>query len=182
MKRTFSCNREARKGSVGASQGGNKNGIRPHHNIGTVRALELERLALEEDVVEAPGRDGEDSRDAHLSPLDEEREVDGAATRVSGGPRLAGTSVGGVAVRPEALAVDEGLGDGVDGLVAREAEELGDNSGTGDLDEDDVVKSVRVGVSARLDLNLWVWRLGERAKTYPTRLNEFSSAIQPWIS
>ena len=115
--------------------------VRAHHDVGSVGALELERLALEEDVVEAPGRDREDGGDAHLAALDEEREVYGATARVSGGPRLAGSGVGRVAVRAETLAVDEDLRDDIDRLVAREAEELRHNGGGCELDEHDVVEA-----------------------------------------
>ena len=53
-------------------------------------------------------------------------------------------------VGAERLAVDKGLRDGVDGLVAREAEHLGDDGGGGDLDEDDVVEADAVeGVEQR---------------------------------
>lgn len=44
-------------------------------------------------------------------------------------------------VGTQRLAISPGLGDGVDGLVTVETQELGDNSGTGDLDEDDVIET-----------------------------------------
>ena len=59
-------------------------------------------------------------------------------------------------VGTQRLAISPGLGDGVDGLVTVETQELGDNGGTGDLDEDDVIETDAVeGVEegeASLDL------------------------------
>ena len=126
------------------------------HDVAAVGALELELLALEEDVVEAPDGSGEDGGDTGLALEDLEGQVDGALAGVTGSPRLAGHGVGGVAVGAEGLAVNPGLGDGVGGLLLVEAEHLGDDGGGGDLDEDDVVETdlvVRVEESeAALDL------------------------------
>lgn len=110
-------------------------------SLGTVRALELELVALEQDVVEAPGLGGQDSRDAHLAPLDLVREVDRAHARVARAPTLARARVRRVPERAQALAVDKDLRDDVDGLVAGEAEHLGDDGGGRELDEDDVVEA-----------------------------------------
>ena len=110
-------------------------------SLRSVRALEDERLAAEKDVVESPSLGSKNGRNSHLAALDEEGKVDGAGARVSSGPTLARSSVGRVAVGPEALSINKDLGDDVDGLVAREAEELGDDGGGGELDEDDVVES-----------------------------------------
>ena len=109
--------------------------------LGTVRALELELVALEEDVVEAPGLGSQDGRDSHLSALDLVREVDGAHARVAGGPTLARTRVGRVTESAQALAVDKDLRDDVDSLVAREAEHFRDDGGRREFDEDDVVQA-----------------------------------------
>lgn len=61
-----------------------------------------------------------------------------------------------MAVSAERLTINPGLGDGVNGLGARQTEELGDHSGSGDLDEDNVVETNTVeGVlesQASLDL------------------------------
>lgn len=111
------------------------------HDVAAVGALELKLLALEEHVVEAPDGSGEDGGDTRLALENLEGQVDGALAGVTGSPRLAGHGVGGVAVGAEGLAVDPGLGDGVGRLLLVEAEHLGDNSGGGDLDENDVVET-----------------------------------------
>lgn len=111
------------------------------HNVAAVWALELERLALEEDIVESPHWCGEDGWDTGLALGDLEDEVDGTLASVTGSPRLAGHGVGGVSVGTEGLAVNPGLGDSVGGLLLGQAEELGDDGGGGDLDEDNVVKT-----------------------------------------
>ena len=95
------------------------------HDVGAVGALELEGLSLEEDIVEAPdlgGKNGGDTADATV--LHHQGEVHGARARITSGPRLAGHGVGGMAVGAERLAIDPGLGDGIGGLLAGEAEEL----------------------------------------------------------
>lgn len=48
------------------------------HDVRAVRPLELERLALEEHVVESPSLCGEDRWEALLTLLDEEGEINGA--------------------------------------------------------------------------------------------------------
>ena len=59
-------------------------------------------------------------------------------------------------VGTQRLTVGPCLGDGINGLVTVETQELGDNRGTGDLDEDDVIETDAVeGVEegeASLDL------------------------------
>jgi hypothetical protein len=87
------------------------------HHVRAERALELERLALEEHVVEAPRLCGEHRGKARLALLDEVGEVDGARARVACRPGFARASVGRVAVGAERLAVHPRLGDGVDGLI-----------------------------------------------------------------
>ncbi len=75
------------------------------HDVRTERALELERLALEEHVVEAPRLGGEHRREAGFAFLDEVGEVDGARARVAGCPGLPRARVRRVAVGAERLAV-----------------------------------------------------------------------------
>ena len=89
------------------------------HHVCAVRALERERAALEEHVVEAPRLGAQHRGQARLAALDEVGEVHRARARVAGGPGFARARVGRVAVGSEGLAVDPCLGDGVDGLVAR---------------------------------------------------------------
>lgn len=126
------------------------------HDVAAVWALELERLALEEDVVETPDGGGEDGGNTGLTLGDLQDEVDGTLASVTGSPRLAGHGVGRVSVGTEGLAVNPGLGDSIGGLLLGQAEELGDDSGGGDLDEDNVVETdLVVGVKesqAALDL------------------------------
>lgn len=111
------------------------------HDVAAIGTLELELLALEEHIVEAPDGSGEDGVETTLTLLHLEDEVDGALAGVTGGPRLAGHGVGGVTVGAQALAVHPGLGDGIGGLLLGEAEHLGDDGGGGDLDQDDVVET-----------------------------------------
>ena len=126
------------------------------HDVGAVGSLEGEGFSAEGDVVEAPDGGGEGGGIAHLAALDHEGEADGAAGGVAGGPGFAGAGVGGVAVGAEALAVDPGEGEGVDDLVAGEAEHVSDDGRARDLDEDDVIEADAVeGVfkgEAALDL------------------------------
>ena len=89
------------------------------HHVGAVRALERERAALEEHVVEAPRLGAQHRGQARLAALDEVGEVHRARARVAGGPGLARARVRRVPVGPQGLAVYPCLGDGVDGLVAR---------------------------------------------------------------
>ncbi len=146
----------ALNGGLRVELGGNELEEDVLHDVRAVRALELELLALEENVVETPGLGGQDRVVTLLTLLDEESEVDGTRTSVTGSPRLTRASVGSVTVSTERLAVNESLGDNVDSLVAGVAEQLGDNGSRGDLDEDNVVKTNTVeGVlesEASLDL------------------------------
>lgn len=111
------------------------------HDVAAVGALELELLALEENVVEAPDRRRQHRRDALLALEDLEGQVHSTLAGVTGSPRLAGHGVGRVAVGTQRLSINPGLGDGVGNLLLAEAEHLGDDGGGGDLDEDDVVET-----------------------------------------
>lgn len=101
----------------------------------SVRSLELERLSLEEDVVETPGLGGEDGRNPHLSSLNEEGEVNSSRDGISSSPGLSGTGVRSVSVSSERLSIDEGLRDDVDDLISVETKEFSDDGGGSDLDE-----------------------------------------------
>ena len=111
------------------------------HDVAAVGPLELELVALEEDIVEAPGRSGEDGGDTLLALEDLEGKVHGTLASITSSPALSRHGVGGVPVGPEGLAVNPRLGDGVGGLGLGEAEHLGDDGSGGDLDEDDVVET-----------------------------------------
>lgn len=111
------------------------------HHVAAVWALELEFLAAEVDVVETPDWSGENGGDTTLTAEDLQAHVDSALAGITGGPRLTGHGVGSVTVGAEGLAVDPGLGDGSLGLLWVQTEHLGDDSGGGDLDVDDVVQT-----------------------------------------
>jgi hypothetical protein len=126
------------------------------HDIASVGALELELLALEEDIVETPDRSGQNGGNTLLALEDLESEVDGALASITGSPRLSGHGVGCVTVGSERLAINPSLGDGIGNLLLVEAEHLGDDGGRGDLDKDNVVKTdLVVGVEeSQATLNL----------------------------
>lgn len=54
------------------------------HNVVTVRPLELELVALEQDVVETPGLGRQYGRDTHLTTLNGDGQVNSALARVTG--------------------------------------------------------------------------------------------------
>ena len=64
------------------------------HDVAAVGALELKLLALEEDIVEAPDRGGEDGGNTGLALEDLEGKVDGTLAGITSSPRLAGHGVG----------------------------------------------------------------------------------------
>ena len=111
------------------------------HDVRSIGALELERLALEEDVVEAPGLGGQDRRHAGLSLFDQEGDVHGTSAGIASSPGFPGHGVGSVTIGAQRLAVSPRLGDGVNGLVTVETQEFGDNGGAGNLDEDDMIET-----------------------------------------
>jgi hypothetical protein len=86
------------------------------HHVAAVGALELERVALEEDVIEAPGLGGEHRGIAHLALLRDEREAHRARSGVARRPALARAGVGGVAIGAQRLAIDPRERHGVDDL------------------------------------------------------------------
>lgn len=71
------------------------------HHVRAVRALELERLRLEEHVVETPSLGRQDGRDTAHAFLDHQCEVDGAGAGVTRSPRLSRHGVRDVAVGAE---------------------------------------------------------------------------------
>ena len=111
------------------------------HHIGAVGALEAERLALEQHVVEAPIGRGEHRGIAHLAGRADERQAHGAARRVARGPALARAGVRRVAIGAQRLAVDEGLRERVDDALARQAQQVRDHGRGGDLDQDHVIEA-----------------------------------------
>jgi hypothetical protein len=113
-------------------------------------------LTLEEDIVETPDRSGQNGGNTLLTLEDLESEVNGTLASITGGPRLSGHGVGGVAVSSQRLTINPSLSDSIGNLLLVEAEHLGDDGGRGDLDEDDVVKTdLVVGVEeSQASLNL----------------------------
>jgi hypothetical protein len=74
------------------------------HDVAAERALEFERPALEQHVVEAPGLGGEDRGIAHLALAHHQRETNRSRGRVSRRPALARARVRTVAVGAEGSA------------------------------------------------------------------------------
>lgn len=111
------------------------------HDVAAIGTLELELLALEQDIVEAPDGGRENGGDTGLTLQDLEGEVDGTLAGVTGSPRLPRHGVGRVPVCPQALAVNPGLGDGIGSLLLIEAEHLAHHGGAGNLDQDNVVEA-----------------------------------------
>jgi hypothetical protein len=126
------------------------------HDIAAVGALELKLLTLEEDIVETPDRSGQNGGNTLLTLEDLESEVNGTLASITGGPRLSGHGVGGVAVSSQRLTINPSLSDSIGNLLLVEAEHLGDDGGRGDLDKDNVVKTdLVVGVEeSQATLNL----------------------------
>jgi hypothetical protein len=111
------------------------------HHVAAVAARELERLALEQHIVEAPGLRRERRRVAHFSLEGEQGETHCTRCRVAGCPGLARPRVGRVPVGAQRLAVDERLGDGIDDLVAGGAQQTGADRTGGDLDQHHVIEA-----------------------------------------
>src|SRR5256885_15082925 len=84
------------------------------HHLAAERALELDPLALEENVVEAPGPGGERRRVTPLPGPGDEREPYRPRSSIARGPALARAGVRRVAVGAQRLAVDPGLRQRVD--------------------------------------------------------------------
>ncbi len=111
------------------------------HHVAAEGALELELLALEEHVVEAPGLRGEHRRIAHLAGLRDEREAHRARGGVARRPALPRAGVGRMAVGAQALAVDPGLRHRIDDLVVSQSHQLGNHGGGGHLDQHHVIEA-----------------------------------------
>jgi hypothetical protein len=96
---------------------------------------------FEQDVVETPGFGCQNGRQTLLALFNEQSKIDSPRASIASGPGLSGTSVGRMPIGPKRLSVDPGLRNGINGLVAVQAEHLGHNGGGGDLDEDDVIET-----------------------------------------
>ena len=111
------------------------------HHIRAERAREFDGLAAKEHVAEAPLGRGERGGITHLAFDGHEGVLDGAGGGVAGGPGFARAGVGRVAIGAQRAAVEPGVGDGVDDLLARAAEQLRGDGGGGDADEQDVIEA-----------------------------------------
>ncbi len=111
------------------------------HHVAAIRALEFERAALEGDVVEAPGLCSKHGGVAHFAGLRHQRKAHGAAGGVARGPALARAGIGRVPIGAQALAIDPGKRERIDGLLAGEAEQLAHHGGGRDLDQNHVIEA-----------------------------------------
>jgi hypothetical protein len=111
------------------------------HDVAAVWALELELVALEQNVIETPDGGGQNSGNTALTLLDLQDEVDSTLASITSSPRLSGHGVGGVSVGTETLAVHPSLGDGISGLLLVETEHLSNHSSGGNLDQHNVVQA-----------------------------------------
>ncbi len=110
------------------------------HDVRAVRPLKLELVALEQDVVEAPGLGREHRGIAHLAFHGDERQAHCAAGRITRRPRFARPGVGSMPVGAQRLAVDPRLRHRVDDLVAVAAQHACHHRRAGQLHQDHVVE------------------------------------------
>jgi hypothetical protein len=96
---------------------------------------------LEQDVVETPSLGCQNGRQTLLALFNEQGKIDSPRASISSGPGLSGTSVGRMPIGPKGLSVDPGLGNGINGLIAVQAEHFGHDGGGGDLDKNDVIET-----------------------------------------
>ena len=89
---------------------------------------------------------------------------DAARRRVAGGPGFARAGVRRVAVGAQRAAVEEGVGERVDDLLARAAEQRGGDGGRGDAHEQDVVEADAVEAVLQREHALDFVRLDHRGE------------------
>ena len=136
------------------------------HHVRAVLARELERLAFEQHVVEAPGLRGERRGVAHLALERHQCEPYCAAGGVSRRPRFARAGIGRVAVGAQRLAVDPGVGHRIDHFFARAAQHGRHHCSAGDLDQHDVVEADAVEAVFERDHALDFMRLDHAGKHF----------------
>ena len=105
------------------------------------RLGQREGLAAEEHVLEAPRFRGQGGGIAHLALPGHQRQPHGAARRVAGRPGFSRSGIGSMAVGAQRPAVDEGVGKGVDDLIAGATEHGGGDGRGGDSHEQDVIQA-----------------------------------------
>ena len=111
------------------------------HHIAAVRTLELERLALEQHVIEAPGLGGQHRWVAHLAGLGHQGQTHRARGGIAGGPGFARAGIGRMAVGAQRLAIDPGQRYRIQDFVAGQAEHLGDHRSRRDLNQHHVIQA-----------------------------------------
>ena len=150
------------------------------HHVGAVRPLEFELLPAERNIVEAPGLRGQRGGVAHLAGARHQRQPHGAAGRVARGPAFARAGVGRVAIGAQALPIDPCERERVDGLLAREAEQLADDGGRSHLDQHHVIEADLVERVFKRDAALNLVRLdhGRQNVAHGQRRSAFASAVR----
>ena len=111
------------------------------HHIAAIRALELERLALEQHVVKAPGLGGQHRRITHLAGLRDQCQTHRARCRIAGRPRFARAGVRRMTIGAQRLAIDPCQRHRIQDFIAGQAEHFGDDGGRGDLHQHNVVEA-----------------------------------------
>ncbi len=87
-----------------------------------------------------------------------------ARCRITRGPALARTGVGRVAIGAQRAAVDPGVGDGIDDLVARATQHRGDHCGRGDSHENHVIQPDAIEAVLQREHALDLVRLDHRGE------------------
>ncbi len=111
------------------------------HHIAAKGLAVAQRIALEQHILEAPGLGGERGGIAHLAGGSHEGQPHAAGGGIAGRPALARTGVGRVAIGAQGRAVDPGVGDGVDDLLALQPQHLCGHGGGGDAHQHDVIQA-----------------------------------------
>ena len=129
------------------------------HDVGAIRARELEWLPFEEHVVKTPGRCGERGGITHLAFQGHECQAHAAARGIACRPRFARARVRRVAIGAQRLPVDPCIGDGVHDLLVRAAEHVCDDGRGRDLHQHDVIEADTVEAVLQRDDALDLVRL-----------------------
>ena len=114
------------------------------HDVAAEGPRDLDGLATQHDVMETPGGRGERCRIPGFILQGHECMAYGAAGGVTRGPALARAGLRRVAISAQGGAIDEGVGECVDDLVAATAEHRGGDGGRGDAYQQHVVEAAAV--------------------------------------
>ena len=134
------------------------------HHIRAVRALECERLSLEQHVVEAPRLGRQHRRVSHLAGFRDQCKAHRARGRVTRSPALARSCVRRMSIRAQRLPIDPRQRYGVNDFVARQAEHLRNDRGRGDLNQNHVIEADFVKGVLERDAPLDLVRLDHRGQ------------------